>query len=385
MNAQTVLIKATELQKEGEYAAALDLLQRLAIENSSQILYQIRLADAQYKVGDLNSALSLYRRSALDLAAKGNLNQALALHKIIVNLAPSETTFLSSITLRYLKFALSKHSPITPNFIHLFDGLGFGEMTTVLRNGQSYSVKANQTLCENGAGFSGLVIVLRGQLLVSDHPPGGRLVEMDLLECGDFIGAIDAAKTDGPARGTYLSIRALSDCDLLYIDPHSLAHSRQRYPILDKALAGRTRFHQTQALLAQQEALGALPVQVRGALSQNIEEESHTRASIIFREGEKSEFLYLVLDGRVEVYTRNEDNHKLELALLGPGEFFGEAAALQRSPRSASVKARTDVRLGRIAASTMENILSEQPGVLDQMRGIFRNRVADTLHRLQST
>lgn len=56
----------------------------------------------------------------------------------------------------------------------------------------------------------------------------------------------------------------------------------------------------------------------------------------IVREGEKGVGMYIILAGQVQIVQAGQDGTPLRLAALGPGDFFGEQALLDESPRTAS-------------------------------------------------
>ncbi len=56
----------------------------------------------------------------------------------------------------------------------------------------------------------------------------------------------------------------------------------------------------------------------------------------IVREGEKGVGMYIILAGQVQILQAGADGASLKLAALGPGDFFGEQALLDESPRTAS-------------------------------------------------
>ena len=78
----------------------------------------------------------------------------------------------------------------------------------------------------------------------------------------------------------------------------------------------------------------------------------------------KGDHCYVVLDGTVEVRI---DGHPV--AEVGPGEIVGELSLIDREPRSASVVAKTDVRLAAISASDFDALIESVPGF---RRGILR-------------
>lgn len=62
----------------------------------------------------------------------------------------------------------------------------------------------------------------------------------------------------------------------------------------------------------------------------------------ILTEGEEGDTAYLIVDGSVEV-TIGEGAQAKNVGTLGPGDAFGEMCLLEPGPRSATVKAVTDV------------------------------------------
>lgn len=68
---------------------------------------------------------------------------------------------------------------------------------------------------------------------------------------------------------------------------------------------------------------------------------------VLYHEGEPSSCVYFVEDGEVEVRRRVGDD-EVTVATLGKGQILGEMGVINRSPRSASIVAVSDVSLARI-------------------------------------
>jgi MFS family permease len=83
-----------------------------------------------------------------------------------------------------------------------------------------------------------------------------------------------------------------------------------------------------------------LPEATIEQLAGELEEVGVPAGETIFRQGDDGDRFYVVDDGSVEVIADGKPPVE-----LGPGDFFGEIALLREVPRTASVRARTDVRL----------------------------------------
>ena len=66
---------------------------------------------------------------------------------------------------------------------------------------------------------------------------------------------------------------------------------------------------------------------------------------VIVREGEPGNQLYLIASGSVRICKRFGRPDQLELARLGPGDFFGEMCILETLPRAATVQAMAEATL----------------------------------------
>lgn len=58
--------------------------------------------------------------------------------------------------------------------------------------------------------------------------------------------------------------------------------------------------------------------------------------TIVVREGDRTDSLYIIISGRVKIYVNHENGKEVVLGKSGPGEYFGEMV-LDEGPRSASV------------------------------------------------
>jgi CRP-like cAMP-binding protein len=107
---------------------------------------------------------------------------------------------------------------------------------------------------------------------------------------------------------------------------------------------------------------------------------SAVAGDIVFRQGDKSKIMYIIQKGRVRIFSSFEGMEKT-LALLGPGDFFGEMAMLNNCPRSATATALTDLKLLAFERPAFEKLVTENFGVaLRVIRTLsYRLHEADSL------
>ena len=102
--------------------------------------------------------------------------------------------------------------------------------------------------------------------------------------------------------------------------------------------------------------------------------------SVLIREGDEADAMFVVLDGEVEI-TKRADASEIPVARVGPGSLQGEIGALEGGRRLASVRAVTQVEALRIPVSAVRELLSAGP---DVSLAIIRTAVT-RLRALEST
>jgi len=86
-------------------------------------------------------------------------------------------------------------------------------------------------------------------------------------------------------------------------------------------------------------------------------EETHSKGTKIFKHGETGDKLYLILEGRVRISREVPGMGEEALAVLGPGQAFGEMALLDESPRSADARVHETCRVLSIAKDGFDDLL----------------------------
>ncbi len=107
----------------------------------------------------------------------------------------------------------------------------------------------------------------------------------------------------------------------------------------------------------------ALDDEAAEALRRSMAEVSLGRGQILFREGDAGDRLYVVADGKVKLGRTSQDGRENLLAVLGPGEMFGELSLFDPGPRTATATAVTDLRVYALSHGDLNAWLQGRPEV----------------------
>ncbi|PYQ60168.1 MAG: hypothetical protein DMF58_09075, partial [Acidobacteria bacterium] len=112
-------------------------------------------------------------------------------------------------------------------------------------------------------------------------------------------------------------------------------------------------------------------------------EEKFREGSMIFREGEKGDKLYIVLDGRVRISKFIPGVGEEALTVLDRGDFFGEMALIDDKARSADAKAHDgDATVLSIDRATLNEILSMDPHASLQFLNLLCRMISRRLREI---
>ena len=85
--------------------------------------------------------------------------------------------------------------------------------------------------------------------------------------------------------------------------------------------------------------------------------------TIIHREGDPGDSLYIISSGRVRIFGRNEKGVEIDLAIQGPGDTFGEMALLTGDPMSADIEVLEETHLMTLSRDRFDRVLRDFPSI----------------------
>ncbi len=134
-------------------------------------------------------------------------------------------------------------------------------------------------------------------------------------------------------------------------------------------------------LLQQVSFLRPLTSEQRVVLATDAVLKKYEPGTDIVCEGSGGDGFFVIESGQVVVH-KDLEGEMVELARLEPGDFFGEIALLDDTPRSASVRADTQVSVLEISRRGFKRLLSENPDVALTVMQTLSRRLRDTDQRM---
>jgi MFS family permease len=142
------------------------------------------------------------------------------------------------------------------------------------------------------------------------------------------------------------------------VGPVVTAVSWPRLRRLDTAMGG---LDEEVGLLRGVEMFAPLPLPIVEQLARGLEPVSVAAGTTVFAQDDAGDRFYVIVDGTVEVL-----GDGVPVAALGPGDVFGEIALLRRVPRTATVRARTDLQLQSLTGDRFLTAVTGVPASVHQ-------------------
>jgi len=198
--------------------------------------------------------------------------------------------------------------------------------------------------------------------------------EIDLMQADRVVatlrgGTPDAKNPVAPVVPRLFSARARTECQLIVIDSDMLdiLQTWDRTGVYEVKEIAPSKGARLEPISGDQDWMTTLlalrmvhlvPPANLQQLFMRVEQVPVTAGETIIRQGSPGDFFYVVVSGQCEV-VRDTSLHPngLRLAVLGPGESFGEESLISRTVRNANVVMVTDGLLLRLAQEDFETLL----------------------------
>ncbi len=119
---------------------------------------------------------------------------------------------------------------------------------------------------------------------------------------------------------------------------------------------------------------GDLPLDELTELVSGMVRHTYPASTVIVKQGERGESMFLIDRGQVQVLVRGGDEKERHVATLGDGAFFGEMSLVSGKPRMATVITLEDCTLYELSKAQLEDVITKYPRVQKTLEAYARRR-----------
>lgn len=117
-------------------------------------------------------------------------------------------------------------------------------------------------------------------------------------------------------------------------------------------------------------------------LARSLIKRNFKSGQIIFHLDDPGGLLYIVKQGQVKIYRPDQDGHDAVLAILGKGDYFGEFALFDDSPRSATAKTLTPTMTYTLYRGEFVQFIRRNPDFSLKLLGIMAQHIREMNEQL---
>lgn len=147
---------------------------------------------------------------------------------------------------------------------------------------------------------------------------------------------------------------------------------------LDPEFARKKRF------LKQVSFFRHVPRREFGRLFQALAMRNYQAGDVLFKEGDVGRALFILEWGQIEISRQGERGKRQQIAVLGPGEYFGEISLLDDHPRTASAIALTPSRVYLLYKTELDALLEGAPhagaAIMAHLAEVLASRLRFTMN-----
>ena len=120
------------------------------------------------------------------------------------------------------------------------------------------------------------------------------------------------------------------------------------------------------------------------SLAKSCVERSYKAGQTLVKQGDSGVGLYMIVSGKVKILKETINGETLEIAVQGPGDFFGEMTVLDNAPRSASIIAIENTECLLLTSWDFRARLEVHPEIALDILPIVVKRFRETNEKLVS-
>ena len=122
----------------------------------------------------------------------------------------------------------------------------------------------------------------------------------------------------------------------------------------------------------------ALDDEAAAALQSEMSPSRMERGDVLFHEGDRGDTLYVIAEGKIKLGRTSADGRENLVAILGPGEMFGELSLFDPGPRTMTATAVAETQLLGLGNDSLTGLLTGRPEVSKALLAALAQRLRRT-------
>lgn len=258
--------------------------------------------------------------------------------------------------------------------VPIFSSLSDAELKRVIDSPANGIVECRpmQPIVEEDEIGDCMYIIIDGTVDVRIKAVDGREITIATLKTGEFFG--EQALLPGASGRRNATVRALQKSILFKISKTDtlLGMSKSEDLELDPQFNPASEDERVRMMLKSVRLFRSLSNRDFERVGDWTEVVVFRAGDMILREDEEGDFMYVVIDGLVEVFVVDDDGKMIVLAELARGHYFGEQALMPNSTgkRNANVRANTKSTLVRVAKRYFQLIIDHDNKLMLALKAV---------------
>ena len=258
--------------------------------------------------------------------------------------------------------------------VPIFSSLSDAELKRVIDSPANGIVECRpmQPIVEEDEIGDCMYIIIDGTVDVRIKAVDGREITIATLKTGEFFG--EQALLPGASGRRNATVRALQKSILFKISKTDtlLGMSKSEDLELDPQFNPASEDERVRMMLKSVRLFRSLSKRDFERVGDWTEVVVFRAGDMILREDEEGDFMYVVIDGLVEVFVVDDDGKMIVLAELARGHYFGEQALMPNSTgkRNANVRANTQSTLVRVAKRYFQLIIDHDNKLMLALKAV---------------
>ncbi len=117
-------------------------------------------------------------------------------------------------------------------------------------------------------------------------------------------------------------------------------------------------------------------------LAENSSKHLYSKGEVLVHQGDSGDSLFIISEGKVDIYISDNSDRKTHLADLQEGNYFGEMSLLTGELRSASASAASETEVIVVNKDGLADLLETEPSVLEPLSEMLEKRLEDLSSRV---